>query len=36
MAALGILKPLATADRLDANRRGRIAQIEAQLAAPKK
>ena len=35
-AALAILRPLATADRLDANRRGWIAQIEAQLAALEK
>jgi tetratricopeptide (TPR) repeat protein len=35
-AALAILKPLAAADRLDANRRGWIAQIERQLAAMEK
>ena len=32
-AALAILEPLAAADHLDANRRGWIAQIKAQLAA---
>ena len=32
-AALAILKPLAEADRLDANRRGWIPLIEAELAA---
>jgi tetratricopeptide (TPR) repeat protein len=35
-AALAILKPLAAADLLDANRRGWIAQIERQLAALEK
>jgi tetratricopeptide (TPR) repeat protein len=32
-AALAILKPLAAAERLDANRRGWIAQIERQIGA---
>ena len=31
-AALAILKPLAAANRLDANRRGWIGQIEAQVS----
>jgi hypothetical protein len=35
-AALGILKPLAAAKRLDANRQKWIPQIESELAALKK